>query len=308
MKFKLLFISLILTVTQCYCAEDLQDLTTPKPPAYRMGLTDEAEVKFSTFDNKIYPNVSTINKNIDYSIDKIENETDELGDLSKLTYADLSIKRLSTEISKTLEADDRTMLGDLSMLWQGAAMQSDTINYALYKLSNPEEDKPDTHSIKNVLGSIANASSIVGATVGNPMIAAGSFLGGNLLSIFSQDTKALNYKYTKINDADMVILVRKIEELQQKTVNLYYDYMVSRKKVLLLQKMVKERKQNYDLSLQSSREIALISDAYYRNAMDKLSKANAEFYTNRASLEQFVGHDIFEQFEKEVTEREKSYE
>ena len=188
----LLLLPLLFIFSPFVTAENLSELVTPKSPAYRVGLTDEPEVKYNADENKIYANVSTIHKNIDYSIDKISDDTSELGDFSKLTYGDLSIKRLSIDISKALEAEDRIMLGDLSMLWQGAATQSDTINYALYKLSNPEEDKPDTHSIKNVLGSIANASSIVGATVGNPMIAAGSFLGGNLLSIFSQDTKALN--------------------------------------------------------------------------------------------------------------------
>lgn len=284
---------------------DLAEINTPKPLMYRMGLTDDPEVKYSQEENKIYANISVSEKKIDYSIDKISPENVETCDLSKLTYADLSIKRLSKEIAKELESDEREMMGDLSLLWHGAATQSDTINFALYKLSNPEEDKPDEKSIKSVLGNIASMSTVAGATMGNPMIAAGSLLGGNLLSIFSQDTKALNYKYTKVNDADMIILVRKVEELQQKTVDLYYDYMTSRKKMLMLEKMAQDRKKNYELSQNSSREILLISDAYYRNAVDALAKATSEFYTNRATLEQFVGHDIFIQFEEDVASREK---
>ena len=73
----------------------------------------------------------------------------------------------------------------------------------------------------------------------------------------------------------------------------------------MLEKMANDRKKNYDLSQNSSREIVLISDAYYRNAVDALAKATAEFYTTRATLEQFVGHDIFLQFEDDVTSREK---
>ena len=284
---------------------DLVEISTPKPLMYRMGLTDDPEVKYSQEENKVYANISVSEKKIDYSIDKISPENVETCDLSKLTYADLSIKRLSKEIAKELESDEREMMGDLSLLWHGAATQSDTINFALYKLSNPEEDKPDEKSIKSVLGNIASMSTVAGATMGKPMIAAGSLLGGNLLSIFSQDTKALNYKYTKVNDADMIILVRKVEELQQKTVDLYYDYMTSRKKMLMLEKMAQDRKKNYELSQNSSREILLISDAYYRNAVDALAKATSEFYTNRATLEQFVGHDIFIQFEEDVASREK---
>ena len=301
---KTLFLAIFIMTVPAWPSEiSINDF--PKPPMYRVGLSDEPEIKYLENENKIYANIQTTKQNIDYSLDKISADSDETGDLSRLTYADLSIKKLSNELGRELEIDDKQMLADLSLLWHGAATQSDTINYALYKLANPDEDKPDTKSIKNVLANIASLSSIAGATVGNPAIAAGSFLGGNLLGIFSQDTKALNYKYSKVNDADMIILVRKVEELQQKTINLYYDYMTSRKKVHMLEKIAQKRFENYELSQSSSKEIILISDAYYRNAIDALSNATSEFYTNRASLEQFVGHDTFIQFEEDITAREQ---
>lgn len=65
-----------------------------------------------------------------------------------LTYADLSIKKMSQEISKELELEEDDMMGDLSLLWQGAASKSDTISFALYKLANPDENKPDEKSVK----------------------------------------------------------------------------------------------------------------------------------------------------------------
>lgn len=295
----LLIFAFIFAMLPAFSTE-LSELASPKALRYRVGLTDEPEVKY-TQEMKV--GVRVQEKNVEYSLDKISADNVDVCDLSRVTYADLSIKRLSKEINKDLEADEREMMADLSLLWHGAATQSDTINYALYKLSNPEEDKPDEKSVKSVLGNIAGMSTIAGASMGNPMLAAGSFLGSNLLSIFSQDTKALNYKYSKVNDADMIILVRKVEELQQKTVDLYYDYMTSRKKVMMLEKIANDRKKNCELSQNSEREIILISDAYYRNAVDALAKATSEFYTSRATLEQFVGHDIFIQFEEEVASR-----
>ena len=299
---KLLLLAFFMTIMPVFATE-ISVNDTPKPLMYRFGLSDDPEIRYSEVENKIYANIQTADKNIDYSLDKISAENDQTGDISRLTYADLSIKRMSNELGRELEIDDQQMLADLSLLWRGAATQSDTINYALYKLANPDEDKPDGKSIKNVLANIASLSSVAGATVGNPALAAGSFLGGNLLGIFSQDTKALNYKYTKVNDADMIILVRKIEELQQKTINLYYDYITSRKKVQLLERIAKKRLENYELSQNSSKEILLISDAYYRNAIDVLSNATSEFYVNRAALEQFVGHEVFVQFEEDIKER-----
>ena len=124
----------------------------------------------------------------------------------------------------------------------------------------------------------------------------------------SQDTKALNYKYTRVTDADMIILVRKIEELQQNTVNLYYNYMTSRKMLGLLDKVVVQRKKNYDEAQDSSREVIMVTDAYYRSAIDAQTKARADFMAKRAALEQFVGNETFVEFEKVLAQRDKEEE
>lgn len=115
----------------------------------------------------------------------------------------------------------------------------------------------------------------------------------------------MNYKYTRVTDADMIILVRKVEDLQQRTVDLYYNYMTARKKLKLLEKMTAERKKNYDLSQNMSREVILITDAYYRTALDNQMKARSDYYAKRAALEQFVGNEVFVQFEADLQKREK---
>jgi hypothetical protein len=198
------------------------------------------------------------------------------------------------------------MVADVSLLWQGAAMQSDTINFALYKLANPDEDKPNKNTVKKVLQTIASMSTLVGAGVGNPLIAAGSMLGSNIFGIMSQDTKALNYKYTKVTDADMIILIRKIEDLQQLTVDLYNEYMTSKKMLEMYIKIAQQRKLYYESAQNLSREIVMITDAYYRSALDEQMKARATFYSKRAALEQFVGNEVFKQFEENLSKREKS--
>ncbi len=218
-------------------------LNSAKQPAYRTGLSDDPEKEYIEAKAPVKIHQEYVKK-----------DTEQF-DISDLTYADLSIKQISREVASDLELDQETMVGDLSVLWQGAATQSDTINFALYKLANPEEDKPDEKSVKKVLTTIASMSTLVGAGMGSPAIAAGSLIGGNVLGIMSQDTKALNYKYTRVTDADMIILVRKVEDLQQRTVDLYYNYMTARKKLKLLEKMTAERKKNYELSQNMSREV-----------------------------------------------------
>ena len=291
---KLLITALILNLILPVSAISLDDVAMPQQPAYRTGLSEEPE--------KEYMEVKAEDK---IKQEYVKKDAEQF-DVSDLTYADLSIKQISREVAADLELDQEDMVGDLSVLWQGAASQSDTINFALYKLANPDEDKPDEKSVKKVLTTIASMSTLVGAGMGNPLLAGGSLIGGNILGIMSQDTKALNYKYTKVTDADMIILVRKIEDLQQRTVDLYYNYMMARKRLKMIEQITADRKKNYDLSQTMSKEVILITDAYYRTALDNQMKARSDYYAKRAALEQFVGNDTFAQFEKDLKERENS--
>ena len=293
---KLLITALILNLILPVSAISLDDVTMPKQPAYRTGLSEEPE--------KEYMEVKAEDK---IKQEYVKKDAEQF-DVSDLTYADLSIKQISREVAADLELDQEDMVGDLSVLWQGAASQSDTINFALYKLANPDEDKPDEKSVKKVLTTIASMSTLVGAGMGNPLLAGGSLIGGNILGIMSQDTKALNYKYTKVTDADMIILVRKIEDLQQRTVDLYYNYMMARKRLKMIEQITTDRKKNYDLSQTMSKEVILITDAYYRTALDNQMKARSDYYAKRAALEQFVGNDTFAQFEKDLKEKEAKSE
>ena len=197
------------------------------------------------------------------------------------------------------------MLNDLSLLWRGAAVKSDTIKFAIYKLSNPDADKPDERSVKKVLTTIASMSTLVGAGIGNPLLASGSFLGSNILGIAAQDDKTINYKFSRVNDADMIILVRKIDELQQDIVNAYYDYMITRKIFDMTVKQTKTAYNNYQYAENGAKkEILLIADAYYRTSLDQQMNARNNFYSKRASLEQLVGKETFNEFEEKVNRRD----
>jgi hypothetical protein len=297
LKNKMLIISTIIGLSILPVgAITLSEVEIPKEPAYRVGLSELPE-------NQYVQAIQEKNKP-EKAYAQIDNSQE--GNVADMTYADLSIKRLSKEIAQDLEFEEQDMLSDLSLLWQGAAMQSDTINFALYKLANPDADKPDEKSLKKVLTTIAGMSTLVGAGVGSPLIAGSSLIGGNLLGIMSQDTKALNYKYTRVNDADMIILIRKVEDLQQKAVDLYYDYICAKKQLEFANDLVAERQNKFALAQENNapRELIVITDAYYRTAMDKQRTAKSDFFSKRAALEQFVGNETFVQFESELTTRE----
>lgn len=297
-NFIFLTIAFLLSNVNCANAENLtlKDLEFPKPPAYRVGLSEVPETQFIQAKQE----KPTLEKTFAQIGDNRESS------ITDMTYADLSISKLSKEIGKELEFEENDMVSDLTLLWQGAATQSDTINFALYKLANPDADKPDSKSIKKVLTTIASMSTLVGASMASPVFAGSSLIGGNILNIMSQDTKALNYKYTRVNDADMIILIRKIEDLQQNAVNLYYDYMSAKKQLEMTTKLVEERQRKFELAQKNNapRELVVITDAYYRTAIDKQRTAKSDFFSKRAALEQFVGNETFVQFEKELEARE----
>ena len=299
MSSKKILLSAIVMFAFCasaYCAElTLDDLIAPKEAAYRVGISEIPENQYIEAQQERTNPVKT-------AIKEISSENTDT------TYADLSIKRLSREVSQDLEYEEQDMVADLSLLWQGAAMQSDTINFALYKLANPDADKPEKGAVKKMLQTIASVSSLAGAGLGNPLLAGTSLIGGNVLGIMSQDTKALNYKYTRVTDADMIILIRKVEDLQQNAVNLYYDYMTAKNQLDMVTKLVQERRRRFETAQSNNapKELIVITDAYYRTALDKQRSAKSEFYSKRAALEQFVGNEVFTQFESELVARESA--
>ncbi len=283
-----LFLLLVLLSQPAFAKIQLDDVTTVKEPFFRLGTTDIPE-------NKI-----DVNGKIEVKPTVSKEEKFNTG----LTYADLSIKKMSTEVSQSVDSDYNEMMEDLSLLWQGAAMKSDTIKFAIYKLSNPDKDKPDSSAVKKVLTTIAGMSTFLGAGMGNPVLASAALIGGNTLGIMSQDTKALNYKYSQVTDADMIILVRKVEDLQQKVVDMYYDYMTAKQLYDMTTEMVNQRNKNYQNAQNRSKEVVLITDTFYREAMDEQIKARGNFFEKRSRLEQLVGSDIFHQFESRVNERD----
>lgn len=288
-KFLSAVLSMIIMQINVFAASNLDEVKEPKGLMYRLGTTDYPETK-ADFDIK--PEIQPV-------IKKDVTVKDNQG----VTYADLSMKNMALEVSKSIEIDYDEMQSDLSLLWQGAATSSDTIKFAIYKLSNPDKDKPDTNAVKKVLTTIAGMSTLIGAGMGNPILASSALIGGNTLGIMSQDTKALNYKYTQVTDADMIILVRKVEELQQRVVDLYYDYITARDLYNMTTDMVKRAEQNYKASQNLSREVILMTDTFYREAIDEQQKARGNFFEKRSRLEQLVGTETFSEFEQNLDKR-----
>ena len=190
------------------------------------------------------------------------------------------------------------MLEHIQILWTGAALRSETIKFALYKLSNPDADKPDETIVKKIIRPLSTATSIAGAGLGDPFSATAAMFSGHLLNSLSFNDKDLNYKYTKVTDADMVVLITKVDNMQKKVIDKYYDYMTSYNLLTMCEKNLKTREQRYNAGIYKTKEQLLVADAYYRNALDTKEKLQLEFLENRAALEQLVGFEALTEFEK----------
>ena len=116
----------------------------------------------------------------------------------------------------------------------------------------------------------------------------------------------LNYRFSKVNDADMVVLIRKIEELQRKIVNYYFDYISARKALIQSDTIVAKRRKMFLESNGMTKDQVIMVDAYYRAALQTQSKVTADYLSKRAALEQIVGVETMAAFEETLSKRDKA--
>ncbi len=290
MKKPLLLILTILFAAPAFSITSYE-LKQPKAPLNQLDINYEPENKFEVVkkDSTTKTNTTLISDKTDYS---------------RYTYADLSLNKLAAEISQDLEMETQDITEDVKTLWIGAATRSETISYAMFKLANPDAEKPKDNLVKKIIKPVANLTSMAGIGVPDPILATSALVSGNLMKAISSDNNEINYKYSKVTDADMVILVRKIDDLQRELTNKYCDYMSARKMLKMASDITKKRQERADSMTNRSKNEILIADAYYRDALNYESKKLAEFLSKRSALEQLVGNDSLREFETNLTSRE----
>ena len=270
----------------------IDDVKMPLPVEYRLGTSDEIEKKYEVIDTDLVSTDALLQK---------EKEA-----VKKVTYADLTLNNISKDIVYDLKIEQKFVIEDLKTLWVGAAGKSESVKFAIYKLSNPDEDKPSNNILKKVIKPLASVTTLASMGVTDPILGSAALMGGTLLSGLSISDQELNYKYSKINDADMVVLVRKIDELQKNLSKNYYDYLKKREYLNSLNGIVDKRQKMIDKYQNSPKELLQILDTYYKEAVEERNHARTDFLFVRSVLEQLVGEESLLQFEKGLEER-KNY-
>ena len=283
----------LLLISSNALAIDLSQLTEPKPIEGRLSNTDKVESR------KVKEIIKEEKKAQLVSVKKQENIEQKAVTEINSNYADLSLKRLADDIAWELDEDSIQINSDLAVLWNATVNRSETMKYAIYKLSNPDEDKPNETTMKKILKPIANFSSIAGASVaGDPYVATTALIGGGLVNAFMKDDKEVNYRFSKVSDADMVLLVRKIDELQKKMLSLYVDYKTKQKLASLTKENFEKREQIYKSSQNKTKEELSVVEAYYQDAKSGMLIAQDEYLTARAILENLVGLEALKKIEE----------
>ena len=270
-------------------AIEINDVKMPLPIEYRLGTSDEIEKKYEIIDNDADP------------VDELLKKEKEA--VKKVTYADLSLNNISKNLIADVKNEEKNVLEDLKTLWVGAAGKSESVSFAIYKLSNPDEDKPSNSAVKKVLRPLANMTALAGLGVPDPFIGTAALMSGTLLNSLSVSDKDLNYKYSRVNDADMVVLVRKIDDLQKNLTENYYDYMRKRDYLNQLNGIVEKRSKVVAKHQNSSKEVLQVLDTYFKEAVEERNQARTDFLYVRSTLEQLVGEEALSQFETTLNQR-----
>ena len=289
---KIVILFLLSSMTFAITLDDIQE---PRPIMGRLSNTDNIEVELPSVNKNEQKAINTSNEQKETL--NVDNDTTQK---TASNYADLSLKKLADDVSYELDMDSNKINSDLSVLWAASTQNSETMKYTIYKLSNPDEDKPNDSTIKKILKPIAKLSSVAGASVaGDPFIATGALIGGGLMNAIMRDDKEYNYNFSKVSDTDMVLLIRKIDDLQKKLLDLYVDYKTKQKLASLTKENYKKREEIYKNSQNKSREELVIADVYYRNAKVSATRAQDDYLTSRAILENLVGKDALSKIEEE---------
>lgn len=219
---------------------------------------------------------------------------------SQQTYKqDFELKKIAKEASIELKNEEEKILSDLRVLWQYAVENSETIKFAIYKLSDTKGDlkNADETKIKKLLKPITGITPFVAAASGSPIAAGSSIIGGTFLNdILSEDryTKHLE----KVTDADLVILAKSIEDLQNNLVITYYEYITAKKMLDYADNNLANRQKLCEVVGNSSKESIIIADTFCREALERQNKMQQNLLLKRAALEQLVGNDAILLIEK----------
>lgn len=220
-----------------------------------------------------------------------------------ITYSDIDMKKIAVEVRDDLAEENEANLKNLRILWHATVEKSDTIRFAIMKLSNPDGDKDKKGVVKTILTPLTSVAPLIGMSSASPVASGSAVLGSGVFSSLLADDSIMNKQLSRVTDTDLVNFAQKIDSLQQTLVNLYYDYVSAFEALNFTDKIVENRYKYYQAAQNSSKESLTLADVFYRESLDMQYKARQNVLTTRAALEQFVGNDALIEVDKKIKAR-----
>ncbi|WP_373531497.1 hypothetical protein [Vampirovibrio sp.] len=216
---------------------------------------------------------------------------------------DPETRKNMNQLAENMEQEDKTIynevrdeeelaLTDIGMLWEAAVERSGTIRYAIEKLSRRDATgKPvegDNFS-KRMLGSLVHLGGVAGSMwTGTPAGLIGSGMIQDLMSGNPTDSAL-----ARVTDADMVILAKEVEELQNQLITLYYNYKHSKERLSLAQEaqstMLKYGEQAELKSTKDTEALKPLMQSLMESARQEVQNAEQALSSNRSALSGVVG-------------------
>jgi hypothetical protein len=166
---------------------------------------------------------------------------------TQLLALETDCQTLHQQFTLELGEDQPQDLAHLSQLWQAAVERSQSIRYAIDKLSAKDASGKTVKNdiaTKRLLNSIAQIGGATGSLLtGSPI---GLISGSVLTDAISTTTS--NQK--PVTDADMVILAKAVESLQSELLEAYYEFSFQRANVKLAEQLY----QRFRLTFQQQRK------------------------------------------------------
>lgn len=246
------------------------------------------------------------------AIKPILDETDkkEINEAAK--HLDADTRKNMNQLADNIQQEDKTIynevrdeeelsLTDIGMLWEAAVERSGTIRYAIEKLSRRDATgKPleNDNFSKRMLGSLVHLGGVAGSMwTGTPAGLIGSGMIQDLMS-GSPTESAL----ARVTDADMVILAKEVEELQNQLITLYYNYKNAKEKLTLAQEaqstMLKYSEQAESKNSQDTEALKPLIQSLMESARQEVQNAEQALNSNRSALSGVVGPSAIDALEQ----------
>jgi len=221
----------------------------------------------------------------------------------KIDYLDTDIAGLAREISFEMQEEKGELLTDLQILWGAAVEKSETIRFAIVKLSNPEGEVEKKSVVKQILSPLASVAPVIGLGLGDPVTAGSAMFGGNLLNSVLSDDGKINHYLSKVTDADLVMLAQETDALQEKLITLYYNYLSALMDLNFVNEMEKQSRESLEIVKYSKPNFGSVANVFHEQLLDAKYQARQEVLSRRMELEQFVGNDALLVVDKNIKDR-----